>query len=116
MENRILHITPAAQWQQAEQAGIYHCDSLDLEGFIHCSTPEQVIAVANRFFCRQTGLLLLCINPEHVQAELRYDAIETGERFPHIYGALNLDAVVQVLPFEPDASGNFTLPAAIDHV
>jgi uncharacterized protein (DUF952 family) len=109
----ILHITPATQWQQAKQARIYRCDSLDVEGFIHCSTPEQIVAVANRFFSGQTGLLLLCINSERVQAEIRYEEIETGERFPHIYGALNLDAVERVLPFEPDASGNFTLPAAI---
>ncbi len=111
--NLILHITQREQWEQAQGTGFYRGDTLDSEGFIHCSTLQQVVAVANARFHAQEGLVLLCIDAEMLQAELRFDAAEEGERFPHIYGPLNSDAVVKVLPFEPGEDGSFTLPAEI---
>ncbi|WP_416666952.1 DUF952 domain-containing protein [Egbenema bharatensis] len=104
----ILHITDRQQWEQAKEKGIYRCESLGTEGFIHCSTPEQLTAVANSFFRGQQGLVLLCIEVDRLQAELRYDPVE-NQLFPHLYGPLNLDAVIQVLDFTPDAMG-FHLP------
>lgn len=112
--NLIFHITSRSYWQQAQQAGAYWTDSLNTEGFIHCSTAAQVVWVANSFYRGQEDLVLLCIDPERVQAELRYDLIETGAHFPHLYGALNLDAVVQVVAFEPNADGSFALPNITD--
>ncbi len=109
----IFHITPRSQWQQAQLEGAYQAESLATEGFIHCSTAAQVVWVANRFYKGQSNLVLLGIDPERLRAELRYDEIETGDRFPHLYGPLNLDAVVQVLEFPPTAQGDFVLPDAI---
>jgi len=110
----ILHIATRSHWEQAKRTGAYRGDTLDTEGFIHCSTLAQVIPVANAFFRGQTGLVLLCIDPEKVRAPIRCEAPEPGsERYPHIYGPLNTDAVVQVLDFEPGADGTFTLPEAI---
>jgi uncharacterized protein (DUF952 family) len=106
----ILHITEREQWDQAESAGVYRGDTLDSVGFIHCSTPQQVIKVANALFRAQEGLVLLCIAPDRVEAEIRYEGAEDGERFPHIYGPLNIDAVIEVLEFEPDEDGKFELP------
>jgi uncharacterized protein (DUF952 family) len=106
----ILHITPSQHWQQAQQAGSYRCESLKTEGFIHCSTPGQVVWVANSFYQGQPSLVLLCIDPAKVQAEIKYEGLEGGEQFPHIYGALNLDAVRNVLSFEPGEDGRFALP------
>jgi uncharacterized protein (DUF952 family) len=106
----IFHITPRSHWQQAQQQGEYRAASLDTEGFIHCSRAEQVVWVANQFYRNMPNLVLLCIDPAYLMAELRHDAIETGEQFPHLYGALNLDAVVQVIEFPPQADGTFQLP------
>lgn len=110
----ILHITPRSHWQQAQQTGEYRAASLETEGFIHCSTPSQIVVTANRFYQGQTDLVLLCIDPDHLHSELRYDKIDTGETFPHLYGPLNLEAVTQVLEFMPDENGTFQLPEAID--
>lgn len=104
----IFHITPRSQWESAQIIGSYRGDTLDTEGFIHCSKLEQVVGVANRFYAEQTGLVLLSIEIARLQAELRYEAID-GDEFPHLYGALNLDAVVQVTDFEPTPAG-FQLP------
>lgn len=108
----ILHITPRSHWQNAQQNGVYRAESLETEGFIHCSTPAQVVATANAFFHGQTGLVLLCIESDRVQSELRYEAVQ-GDRYPHLYGALNLDAVTGAIDFEPNADGNFTLPPVL---
>ncbi len=108
--NIILHITQREQWEQAKLLQAYRGDTLDSEGFIHCSTPPQVIKVANTFFPGQEGLILLFIDSDKVQAQIRYEGIE-AEEFPHIYGALNLDAVFKVIDFEPGEDGKFELPA-----
>ncbi|MBD2538943.1 DUF952 domain-containing protein [Coleofasciculus sp. FACHB-SPT36] len=109
----ILHITQREQWEEAKSTKKYCGDTLESEGFIHCSTPEQVINVANSFFHSQRGLVLLCLDSEAVEAEIRYEGFDEGERFPHIYGPLNINAVVQVLDFSPGEDGCFELPPEI---
>ncbi|HRQ38956.1 MAG TPA: DUF952 domain-containing protein [Chloroflexota bacterium] len=107
----ILHISRRAEWETAVPSGLYTADSLKTEGFIHCSTPEQVLIPANERFRGQTDLLLLCIDPTRLAAPLVYeDCYETGMLFPHIYGPLNVTAVWQVLEFPPQADGSFALP------
>ena len=100
----ILHITERSNWEHAQVVGEYRTDSLETQGFIHCSKPEQVARVANVRFRGRHDLVLLVIEPARVTAEIRYGIPEGGrEPFPHIYGPLNLNAVVKVLPFEPEA-------------
>lgn len=108
--SKIWHITKRQQWEQAQPAQVYRSDSLELEGFIHCSTPQQIIKVANAFFSGQPGLVLLGIDSEKVEADIRYEEVEGTERFPHIYGSLNTNAVIEVLDFEPGVNGQFELP------
>jgi len=111
--NTILHITQRQQWEKAKLVGIYRGDTLESEGFIHCSTLKQVIKVANNFFRNQRGLVLLCINSDKVQAEIRYEGVEGEDLFPHIYEALNVDAVFLVVGFEPGDDGQFVLPQEV---
>ena len=107
----ILHITTQDAWQTAVAIGEYHADSLVSEGFIHCSTAEQVLMPANQLYPGQTELILLTINPANLTAELIYeDCYETGHQFPHIYGPLNLDAVTGFIEFPPNPDGTFSLP------
>ncbi len=107
----ILHIARRGEWETAVTTGQYTADSLATEGFIHCSTVEQVLVPANERFRGQTDLLLLCIDPALLAAPLVYeDCYETGMLFPHIYGPLNVTAVQSVLDFPPQADGSFVLP------
>lgn len=111
-ETLILHITHKQDWAGAQRKGFYSAPSLETEGFIHCSTPAQVIPTAERFYAGQHGLILLVIDAERVRAEIRYEAgtDKPDEMFPHVYGTINLDAVRRVLEFEPQA-GRWSLPA-----
>ena len=111
----ILHITKRQQWEEAKPIGFYYSSTLETEGFIHCSTPEQIIQTANHFFVNQTNLVVLCIQVEKVQPEIRYEAVD-NKYFPHIYGPLNLDAVIQVIDFEPEENGKFKLPDALANI
>ena len=107
----ILHITRRVDWETAVTTPPYRADSLTTEGFIHCSTAAQVLGPANEFYRGQTDLVLLVIDSDKTKAEIVYeDCYETGQQFPHIYGPLNLDAVVKVVDFPPNADGSFSLP------
>lgn len=114
----ILHIATRADWEAAQARGNYQTASLDSEGFIHCSTPAQVLNTATKFFAGQTDLVLLLIDESKLQPELIYeDGTALGghtEQFPHLYGALNLDAIVQHFDFGAAADGSFSLPAGLD--
>lgn len=112
----LYHITSKTAWEQAQEAGFYRADSLETEGFIHCSKLAQVLWVADAFYRGQAGLVLLCIDPTRVEAEIHYERVEAvpiENNFPHLYGALNLDSVVKVVNFEPDTEGQFQLPPEI---
>jgi uncharacterized protein (DUF952 family) len=111
-ETILLHITTQTLWNMAQGLGRYSAPSLASEGFIHCSTPAQVVATAERFYAGQHGLILLVIDLERIQAEVKYEAgtDKPGELFPHIYGTLNLDAVTRVVDFASDSAGNWVLP------
>lgn len=111
----IYHITSLTDWEQALEVGQYTAASLNHEGFIHASNREQVTDTANLYYRGQTGLVLLEIDPSRLAAELRYEQ-GTGhtepQLFPHLYGPLNLDAVMQVLPFDPQPDGTFCFPGS----
>jgi uncharacterized protein (DUF952 family) len=114
----IYHITSSQQWQAAQQRGEYRAESLETEGFIHSSTKEQVLPVANELFRGQGNLLLLGIDPARLTSELKWEApdgktphgIPEGDPFPHIYSPLNLDAVVKVIDLESNPDGTYKPP------
>jgi uncharacterized protein (DUF952 family) len=105
---RIFHLTPAATWADAQRAGAYTADSLATEGFIHCSTADQVVWVANSRFRGRQDFVLLHIDSDRLSAPVKYENLEGGTQlFPHVYGALNLDAVIDATPFQADEHGAF---------
>jgi len=102
----IYHITTAAEWAQAQQDGQYVKSTLDRtlaeEGLIHASQPEQVALVANAYYQGVPDLVLLTIDTERVGSPIRYEQVPGQDLpYPHIYGPLNIDAVVEASPFTP---------------
>ena len=114
----IFHIARQEAWaSRADQsaAGYYRPEMFPVDGFVHCSTRAQVVKVADIRFHGQQGLVLLCIDTEKVTAEIRYENLEGGDEvFPHIYGEINTNAVVQVAEFEPRVDGYFALPVLLE--
>ena len=76
------------------------------EGFIHLSTGPQIAGVAARFYRNRDDLLLLTIDPQRLEAPVRYENLEGGDTlFPHLYGPLELGAVLAIEPVHVDAGG-----------
>ncbi|WP_405863315.1 DUF952 domain-containing protein [Streptomyces sp. NBC_01515] len=100
----ILHITERALWDAARARGSYEWSTrgrtLQEEGFIHCSTRTQLPRVAAFLYGSYDGpdeLVVLVVDPARLDAPLKYEAPEPGgEEFPHVYGAIPVDAVVDV--------------------
>jgi uncharacterized protein (DUF952 family) len=113
----ILHLAFPDQWEAAKEAGAYRIStrrkSLD-DGapFIHASRPEQVSMVANLVYADATEpLCLLVIDTERLVSAVCDEDVD-GQTFPHIYGPLNLDAVVDVRRYERGADGRW--PTVLD--
>jgi uncharacterized protein (DUF952 family) len=113
--NIILHITQRLLWSAAQQISTYRGDTLDSEGFIHCSTLVQLVGSANRFFKNQQDVVILVIDGDRVQPEIRYEGADINNLFPHIYGELNIDAVVQAIDWAAEPDGLFVLPPELSN-
>lgn len=107
----IYHITTRTAWLKAVSSGSYTNPSLAAEGFIHCSRSEQVLTVANSLFRAREDIVLLKIAVDRLTSPVQEDCTESGALYPHIYGPLNCNAVVEVLDLLPDAKGTFGWPA-----
>lgn len=93
----LYHILTAESWASAQKTQIYTPDSLKQEGFIHLSNKEQVPLVLQRYFENTTSLMILHIDPLKLASPLKYEAVYDLEGlYPHLYGALNLDAIIKV--------------------
>ena len=105
-EAMIFHITDTATWADSQRRGKHTGSTrgIDLaeEGYIHCSTTEQWPGVIERFYADATDLLLLHIDEEKLTSPLVYEQLPGAPgTFPHIYGPINLDAVITAEPIDP---------------
>jgi uncharacterized protein (DUF952 family) len=95
----IYHVTTAADWKAAQQKGFYEHLSLKDEGFIHCSQDHQVAGVLERYFAGKTDLVKLVIDTDKLTSKFVFDwSPSLADTFPHVYGPINSDAVVDVMP------------------
>lgn len=99
---RIHHLALPEDWAAAQEAGDYRVSSrgrtLADEGFIHTSTPEQVAGTFQRYYADRHDVLLLTIDTDRLTSPWRFDPVGDTE-FPHVYGPIDLDAVVEVDPY-----------------
>ncbi|CCV03136.1 conserved hypothetical protein [Mesorhizobium metallidurans STM 2683] len=110
MSQIIYKIVPEALWREAERNGSFTGAPIDLaDGFIHFSTAVQARETAAKHFAGQTGLLLVAIDAARLGEALKYEVSRGGALFPHLYGPLDLKAVVRVrpLPLGPDGAHQF---------
>jgi uncharacterized protein (DUF952 family) len=112
----IYHIAYAADWTQTQEGGQYRMSTrgrtLEQQGFIHAGTTAQVAPVANAIYGGEDGLLVLVIDESKVESQIVYESVPGwDDPFPHIYGPLNVNAVVTTLPLESGTDGRFVFTA-----
>jgi uncharacterized protein (DUF952 family) len=117
----IYHITTQAEWDAAQLSGEYSAPSLQSEGFIHCSTVNQIVDVANAFYRDVPNLILLCMDETKLSSILKWEApahpqghepqkIDEAQLFPHVYGTITLDSVMKTVEMPKGADGLYHLP------
>lgn len=95
----IYHVTSCTSWQSAILQGFYEADSLATEGFIHASKENQVKGVLERYYQNKKDLVLLQIEESKLTADVKHEWSSTmNEKFPNIFGRINIDAVIKVTP------------------
>ncbi len=102
----LYHIAMPDDWAAAQRTGRYTASTrgrtLAEEGYIHCSFAEQVTATATRFYGDVEEVVLLEIDPEQLSsAVVSEDLVGSGEAFPHVYGPIDVAAVVSATPSPP---------------
>ena len=108
-DDYLLHVLERDRWDEVEDA--YRPESLDAEGFVHFSTATSILAVAQYNHADAVDPVLLVVDPAELDAEVRYEETSAGA-YPHVYGPVNRNAVVEVLPF-PREDGRYVLPDAL---
>ena len=107
----IYKICPASAWREAERQGTYRGSGDDArDGFIHFSTAAQVDGTARKHFFGQTGLFLIEVDAEALGGALRWERSRNDELFPHLYGELDLGAVIAVLSLQARSDGFHDIP------
>ncbi len=113
----IYHIADLSDWEKAQDEGVYRTETLSRFGFIHCSTRDQIIKVANFQYEGEEGKVLLEIDEELLNSKVVYEKVSGApfdEPFPHVYGPIEWEAVVNTASFEPNLDGTFEFPDELE--
>jgi len=99
----VFHIATRSDWEGVTETTPYTTStlnrSLEEEGFIHCSaTQDQVEQVLNRYYQGVPDLLLLTIDPRHLDIRFEPAPDDPTQLYPHLYGPLPKSAVIEVSP------------------
>ena len=92
----IYHIVLPETWVTFNEKDFYEAESLQNEGFIHCSFAEQIEGVLGRYYQGVEKVLILTIDSEKLTSKLVNEPSTNNEIYPHIYGQINRDAIVEI--------------------
>ena len=110
----LVHLVTPDEWAAYQAAGAIAPPSLVEVGFVHLSSPAQVMLPADRIHPGRTDLSLLVLDPKLIDAEIRWEpgvpSDPASMRFPHAYGPIPLTAVRSVVPYLPGTDGRFGSP------
>jgi uncharacterized protein (DUF952 family) len=106
-KGKIYHIVPTAVWSRALQEARYKPASLKAEGFIHCSTFEQILETAKVHFAAHEDLVVVSLIEKHVKDDLKWEPSRDGALFPHLYAEWPWGAVETSRMLVKNAQGEF---------
>jgi uncharacterized protein (DUF952 family) len=92
----IYHVVVPAFWKSQENNEFYFSETFATEGFIHCSTEQQLEGVLQRYYANAGEVIKLTLDEEELTSPLLYEEATNNELFPHIYGGINQDAITAI--------------------
>ncbi len=96
----IYHIATITDWNNQVNNKDYSINTLEEEGFIHCSKYEQLQATLKRFFDDRKDIVILKIDSKLLNIPVIYEAADDGSGFfPHAFGPIQMKAVVEVMEY-----------------
>ena len=108
---KVYKICPASAWREAERQGVYRGSTDDArDGFIHLSSASQVAGTAGRHFFGQRALFLIEIDGDALGDALRWERSRDDELFPHLYGELDIGAVISIVSLNVRPDGYHDIP------
>ena len=104
---RYLHLVPTEVWERQQGGPTYLPEAYEGDGFIHLTIGESnVIDVANRYYRQDArAYSVLELDKDRIVANVQFD--DDSGIYPHVYGPLNVDAVVAVRPVRREQDGTF---------
>ncbi|NGP76397.1 DUF952 domain-containing protein [Balneolaceae bacterium YR4-1] len=109
-DDLIFHVVKKEDWKTQKKDSRYHPETIDTEGFIHCSTGRNIEEVTNRLYSGEDDILLIIINTTLVDPEIRYENCGNSDiKYPHIYGPLNMDAVIDKIELASEDDGSYKI-------
>ncbi len=92
----IYHIVLPEVWEKFKDQNFYEAESLQTEGFIHCSFAGQLEGVLQRYYKDAEKVLILEIDTEKLTSKLVEEPSTNSEIYPHIYGEINCNSIVEI--------------------
>lgn len=114
MSSPVYKVLAQAVYEAAKSEGQFLGTGNDLrDGFIHLSAAHQIAGTLAKHYAGQKDLLLLGVDPERLGESLKWEPSRGGDLFPHLYGALPLDAILSVAPLALDDDNWHILPEGV---
>lgn len=95
----IFHLATPEQWAATEASGLIAPPSLTAEGFVHCSTADQLEGTIRRHFAGVDELVILRLHEDGLDGHLRWEESVPGASYPHVYRAIAVAEVAEVIPW-----------------
>lgn len=111
--NLTYHLVPQKYFDAFDPQNDYMPEPFARDGFIHCTDgADEMARTANRYYqSNAEPHYYLYIDQDRVRARIQYD--DTAKIYPHIYGALNRDAIIAVRVVRRESDGTFLPPEPI---
>jgi len=114
MDGTVYKVMSRTAFAEAKAKGRFEGSADDRrDGFIHLSSADQLEGTLAKHFAGQKDLVLLAVDAARLGGRLGWEPSRGGAFFPHLYGALDFDALIWEEPLELGADGCHRLPLRV---
>lgn len=105
---QVCKIMTPEEWEESIAAGQAYVavSEADLrDGYLHCSSADQVPGTLAKWYGALDSVVVVTVDVDKLDSEVKWEPNAVGELFPHIYGAIGPEAVEGVEKLRRDGTG-----------